>query len=70
MLFARQRWGVADDEPVLSAVEGPALASRSRLGYEAWWGMPALPKLNVGEPAVREYLWNVAEHWLRFGIDG
>ena len=32
--------------------------------------MPALPKLNIEEPAVREYLWNVAEHWLRFGIDG
>lgn len=40
------------------------------LGYEAWWGMPALPKLNVGDPDVREYLMTVAEHWLRFGIDG
>jgi neopullulanase len=40
------------------------------LGYEAWWGMPALPKLNTDEPAVREYLFRVAEHWLRFGIDG
>ena len=41
-----------------------------RLGYAAWWGIPALPKLNVGHPAVREFLWGVAEHWLRFGIDG
>jgi neopullulanase len=32
--------------------------------------MPALPKLNTDEPAVREYLFRVAEHWLRFGIDG
>ena len=32
--------------------------------------MPALPKLNTDEPAVREYLFEVAEHWLRFGIDG
>jgi len=40
------------------------------LGYEAWWGLPALPKLNTDEPAVREYLFGVAEHWLRFGIDG
>jgi cyclomaltodextrinase / maltogenic alpha-amylase / neopullulanase len=40
------------------------------LGYEAWWGLPALPKLNTDEPAVREYLFRVAEHWLRFGIDG
>jgi cyclomaltodextrinase / maltogenic alpha-amylase / neopullulanase len=42
----------------------------SELGYRAWWGLPALPKLNVSEPAVREYLLDVAEHWLRFGIDG
>ena len=48
----------------------PAGAPSSALGYEAWWGMPALPKLNTAEPQVREYLFGVAEHWLRFGIDG
>jgi cyclomaltodextrinase len=41
-----------------------------RLGYRAWWGLAALPKLNTENPAVREYLMGVAEHWLRFGIDG
>jgi cyclomaltodextrinase len=40
------------------------------LGYAAWWSLPALPKLNTDEPEVREYLFRVAEHWLRFGIDG
>jgi neopullulanase len=40
------------------------------LGYQAWWGIPALPKLNTDNPDVREYLFTVAEHWLRFGIDG
>ena len=40
------------------------------LGYEAWWGLPALPKLNTDHPDVREMLLSVAEHWLRFGIDG
>jgi cyclomaltodextrinase / maltogenic alpha-amylase / neopullulanase len=40
------------------------------LGYQAWWNIPALPKLNIAEPAVREYVWSVAEHWLRFGADG
>ena len=39
-------------------------------GYAAWWGLPALPKLNTDNPEVREYLFGVAEHWLRFGIDG
>ena len=38
--------------------------------YEAWWELPALPKLNTHTPQVREYLMNVAEHWLRFGADG
>ena len=41
-----------------------------RLGYQAWWGIPALPKLNQSNPAVREYIYGIAERWLRFGIDG
>ncbi|HYK96077.1 MAG TPA: glycoside hydrolase family 13 protein [Candidatus Dormibacteraeota bacterium] len=67
--LAHLRSGVALDQPRPGEVEGGG-GSRSRFGYEAWWDMPALPKLNVGDPAVREYLWGVAEHWLRFGIDG
>jgi neopullulanase len=66
----RLRNGVATDEPRPGEVESDTASARARLGYEAWWGMPALPKLRVAEPAVREYLWSVAEHWLRFGIDG
>ncbi|HET8784402.1 MAG TPA: glycoside hydrolase family 13 protein [Candidatus Limnocylindrales bacterium] len=42
----------------------------TNLGYQAWWGLPALPKLNTDNPEVREYLLSVAEHWLRFGADG
>ena len=38
--------------------------------YDGWWSLPALPKLNTATPAVRDYLMGVAEHWLRFGIDG
>ena len=48
----------------------PAGTPAAALGYEAWWGLPALPKLNTNEPQVREFLFGVAEHWLRFGIDG
>ncbi len=44
--------------------------SMRTLGYRAWWNLPALPKLNTDNPQVREYLFGVAEHWLRFGIDG
>lgn len=38
--------------------------------YAAWWGNRALPKFNTANPAVRDFLWDVAEHWMRFGIDG
>ena len=38
--------------------------------YGAWWGLPALPKFNVQTPAVREFLFGVARHWVDFGIDG
>ncbi len=44
--------------------------SPREFGYRAWWDLPALPKLNTDNPEVREYLFGVAEHWLRFGIDG
>ncbi|WP_052195457.1 glycoside hydrolase family 13 protein [Deinococcus radiopugnans] len=39
-------------------------------GYAAWWGNRALPKFNTDNPAVRDFLWEVAEYWIRFGIDG
>ncbi len=38
--------------------------------YECWWGLPALPKFNIRNPGVREYLLEVARHWIAFGIDG
>ncbi|HSH22363.1 MAG TPA: glycoside hydrolase family 13 protein [Candidatus Caenarcaniphilales bacterium] len=44
--------------------------SLGHLGYRAWWDLPALPKLNTGNPHMREHLLAAAEHWLRFGIDG
>lgn len=48
----------------------PYNARRGKQGYEAWWNLPALPKLNVSTPAVREFLWDVATHWIEFGADG
>lgn len=68
-------WGYdvddAPDEPGLEATDDPrGDASLRRFGYRAWWGLPALPKLNLANPAVREHVMAAAEHWLRFGIDG
>jgi neopullulanase len=38
--------------------------------YAAWMGLPALPELNTDHPEVRQYLFDVARHWIDFGIDG
>ena len=62
-------------EPVLelSAVDlgdRDGSATFRDLGYQAWWDLPALPKLNVRNPEVREYLLAAGEHWIRFGVDG
>ncbi len=38
--------------------------------YLGWWGNRALPKFNTNTPAVRAFLLDVAERWVRFGIDG
>ena len=44
--------------------------SLTTIGYRAWWNIPALPKFNTSTPAVREFLFEVAEYWIKFGIDG
>ncbi len=72
----RQVRAFADDrEDVLDLTDTPwerleGVNSLRELGYRAWWDLPALPKLNTDNPEVRAYLFGVAEHWLRFGIDG
>jgi neopullulanase len=48
----------------------PYYAPQGQHGYESWWNLPALPKLNVATPEVREFLWDVACHWIEFGADG
>jgi glycosidase len=54
----------------LHAYDVPRGGSEHERGYRSWWDVPALPKLRVEHPAVREHLFEVAEHWLGFGIDG
>lgn len=38
--------------------------------YEGWWGNRALPVFNHDNPDVREYIMEIAEHWIERGIDG
>ena len=38
--------------------------------YAAWWGIKDLPKFNTDTPAVRQFIFDVARHWVEQGIDG
>ena len=67
-LKRRKNWGAYP-----SPVEQRLLQhedSITAIGYRGWWNLPALPKFNTNTPAVREFLFEVAEHWIRLGIDG
>ena len=67
-LNGKRNWGAYP-----TSNEQKALANEDSLhaiGYRAWWNLPALPKLNVNTPAVREFLFDVAEYWIKFGADG
>jgi len=68
-LMGYRRWGAYPATGELHALKNGE-GSLKALGYQAWWDLPALPKLNTNTPAVREFLFGVAEHWIRFGIDG
>lgn len=49
----------------LSAYDGALPAN-----YTGWIDNRALPTFNHDNPAVREYIMQIAEHWLKVGIDG
>lgn len=38
--------------------------------YLAWWNIKSLPKFNTNNPAVRQYLLDVAHYWIEQGVDG
>ncbi|AMO55323.1 glycoside hydrolase family 13 protein [Endozoicomonas montiporae] len=45
-------------------------SGKEALNYDGWWGLPALPEFNHNNPGVRDYIFDVARHWMEFGIDG
>jgi len=67
-LNGRKHWGAypGPHEQRLLGHEDSVTA----VGYKGWWNNPALPKFNTNTPAVREFLFDVAEYWIKFGIDG
>jgi cyclomaltodextrinase / maltogenic alpha-amylase / neopullulanase len=67
-LMGRRHWGAypSPEEQRLVQQEG----SLKALGYQAWWNLAALPKFDTSRPAVREFIFEIAEYWVKFGIDG
>ena len=64
-----RHWGAYPGTGTLRALQSGE-GSLKAIGYQAWWDLPALPKFNTDTPAVCEFLFDVAEHWIKFGIDG
>lgn len=59
-------WFIIHDWPLRPYTSDPG----NPPNYAAWWGLPALPKLNTNNPGVRDYIFEVTRYWLEFGIDG
>lgn len=57
-------WFKVESWPV-SAYDGAKPAN-----YVSWVNNRALPQFNHANPAVREYIMRVGEHWIRQGVDG
>ncbi|NET03585.1 MAG: DUF3459 domain-containing protein [Symploca sp. SIO2B6] len=57
-------WFKIEDWP-LSAYDGSKPAN-----YVGWAGNRALPVFNHENPLVREYIMEIAEYWIKLGIDG
>ncbi len=38
--------------------------------YEAWWKFKSLPKFNTDNPQVRQYIFEIAQYWIKQGADG
>ena len=39
--------------------------------YESWYGVPTMPRVNLGHPGARRFMLDVVTHWVRrFDIDG
>ena len=59
-------WFIIEDWPLRPYQNGPG----NPPNYAAWWGLPALPKLNTSNKEVQNYIFEIAEYWIDFGIDG
>ncbi len=43
---------------------------KKKPNYECWFNNRELPKFNTEHRQVQEFIYDVAEHWIRLGVDG
>lgn len=67
-LYGKKHWGAYPSSHDLQLIQQEG--SLKAIGYQAWWNLPALPKFNTSQPAVRKFIFDVAEYWIKFGVDG
>ncbi|MBI5932616.1 MAG: glycoside hydrolase family 13 protein [Chloroflexi bacterium] len=67
-LLGKKHWGAYPTKEEEKAIQRDG--TLKAIGYQGWWNLPALPKFNTKTPAVRAFLFDIAEHWIKFGIDG
>jgi len=67
-LSGHKHWGAYPSQHDSNTIKHEG--SFKAIGYQGWWDLPALPKFNTATPAVREFIFSVAEYWIDFGIDG
>jgi cyclomaltodextrinase len=68
-LNRKKQWG-AYPTPEEQKFMDSGASAYDAIGYSAWWNLPALPKFNTKTLAVREYIFDAAVHWIKFGADG
>lgn len=68
-LHGTKKWGAYPSREIQNQLNN-GVSSYDALGYQAWWNLPALPKFNTKTEAVREFLFDAAVHWIKFGADG
>ncbi|MEW6094538.1 MAG: glycoside hydrolase family 13 protein [Chloroflexota bacterium] len=68
-LNRKKHWG-AYPTPGEQKKMDAGVGSYDAIGYRAWWNLPALPKFNTNTPKVREFIFDAAVHWIKFGADG
>jgi len=59
------------DEAGLPVVEVDDDGPPVETNYEAWYGVPSMPRINLANVEARRYFLDVAIHWItEYGIDG